>query len=174
MNSKTILRNNAKTIRKTLDMRSISEAVVSQILALDPYNSASHVMMFYPMANEINILGLLKSDKNFYFPRVNGDMLEVCPYKYGDELKKSEFNVFEPCTDAVDKSIIDIVFVPALMADKRFYRLGYGGGFYDRFLSDLNALKLVVVPEELVVDTLITDSFDVKCDGMITQKKASF
>lgn len=138
------------------------------------YNLSKHVMLFYPLSHEVNLLSLLDDDKYFYLPRVNGKELECCPYKRGDDLIISPLNIREPHCQAVDKSEIELVFTPALMADKKFNRLGYGGGFYDRFLEGLNAYKIIPIPEELLIDTLYVDSFDVCCDGVVTQKKASF
>ena len=60
------------------------------------------------------------------------------------------------------------------MADSNFYRLGYGGGFYDRFLKNLNAYKIIPIAEELLIDSLPIENIDVKCDCIVTQKKASF
>ena len=74
----------------------------------------------------------------------------------------------EPCSDSVDPNILDLVITPALMADKECYRLGYGGGFYDKFLPLCkNAYKLIVIPKQLLVDKLPRDNFDVKVDEVI-------
>lgn len=169
MDNKTYLRIKAKDIRKTLDICKVSERVVMLIRENEVYKNSKNVMLYYPLKYEINLLGLLDDDKNFYLPKVNRQNLEVCPYKKGDKLIKSGFNTMEPEKEGVDKKILDLVIVPALMADKNGYRLGYGGGFYDRFTRSGkgNFKTLCAIAKELYVESLPVESFDVKIDEII-------
>lgn len=168
MDSKSVLRTKAKDIRKTLDISNISKNIVNKIRNLDCYKSAKNIMIFYPMKYEINLLDLLNDDKSFYLPKVEGKDLLVCPYS--KNLKKSEFNVFEPDTEPVNPKTLDLIIVPALMVDKNGYRLGYGGGFYDRFLSKYPDIKTIVpIAKELVFDDISRDNWDIKIKYIITQ-----
>lgn len=172
MITKIELRKKAKQIRSSLDIEKISEKIVDNILGLDLYQKAKNIMIFYPIGHEINLLRLLKDkSKNFYLPKVYGEELLVCPYKLRDELTLSAFKTQEPITEPVDSNILDIVFVPALMVDKNKHRLGYGGGFYDRFLSKnaINASKIVAIPSELIINELPSESFDAKIDVTICE-----
>lgn len=163
MDNKTDLRVRAKSIRKTLDIARLSDNALNQIRQIKLYQNAQNVLIFHPMQYEISVLGLLKDTKNFYLPKVCGNELLVCPYS--DKLEKSEFNVCEPCSNPVNADIIELAIVPALMADKDGYRLGYGGGFYDRFLSANPHIKTIVpIAKELYVEKLPRDEFDVKID----------
>ena len=136
MQDKKELRKKAKAIRNSLDIEQISEKIVENILNLEIYKKSRHIMLFYPLSHELNLLKLLNSeDKKFYLPKVRGEELFICPYKIGDELVISKFKTKEPTTNQVDPSILDIIFVPAMMADKNMHRLGYGGGFYDKFFA---------------------------------------
>lgn len=169
MDSKIDLRIKAKSIRKDLDISKISSLAVSKIRNVDVYKEAKNVLIFYPMRYEINLLALLDDDKNFYLPKVSDKKLFICPFNKGDKLEKSCFNVNEPCTSPVDPNVLDLVIVPALMVDKCGYRLGYGGGFYDRFLSENPFLKTIVpIPKELFVEKLPVDNFDKKIDVVVT------
>lgn len=169
MDKKHDLRIFAKNLRKTLPINIISSELVKLLKSDENYKIAKNVMLFYPKEYEVNLLSILDDKKNFYFPRVKGEMLEVCPYKTGDNLLKSEFGVMEPCCDAVDPKILDLVIVPALMIDKNGYRLGYGGGFYDRFLNENrgNFKTITLLPKELYVENLPIDIFDKPVDKYI-------
>lgn len=168
MDKKTELRARAKELRKTLDMVKVSALLCEKIRNNEIYKTSKNVMLFYPMKNEVDLRGLLTDNKNFYLPRVFGRDLEVCPYKLGDKLQKSEFGVSEPVSDKVNPVVLDLVIVPALMADKNGYRLGYGGGFYDRFLAGVNAAKTIcVIPKDLLVDELPHSENDIKIDIII-------
>ena len=170
MNSKNDLRITAKKIRESLNTESISELIVSKICDNEIFKKSLNIMIFYPLENEINLLSLLKySDKNFYLPRIIDNDLEVCPYSIGDKLLISKFKTKEPLTDKINPEILDLIFVPALMADKFNYRLGYGKGFYDRFLNTTNAKTIVPIAKELIIDKLPTEQHDKKVDYVITQ-----
>lgn len=175
MTEKKKLRKTAKEIRISLDMEKMSEKIVENILKLDVYQKAQHIMFFYPLKHEVNLLKLMEEnkDKNFYLPRVKGKELLVCPYKAGDDLVTSMFWTEEPTTEAINTNILNIIFVPALMVDNNFHRLGYGGGFYDRFLSKnaTNAVKIVAIPSQLVCEKLPSESFDAKIDIIITDSR---
>ncbi len=176
MNSKSELRIKAKKIRQSLNLLKISEAIIKKIKEFDLYKESKNVMIFYPLKDEINLLPLLNDNKNFYLPRVKDNYLEVCKYVLNDELCESCYHVLEPTCAPVKDIVLDLVFVPALAADINLNRLGYGKGFYDRFLSSLkNSTKsIIVIPDELLFENIPTNENDVRCDYFITQKKASF
>ncbi len=169
MENKTDLRVKAKLIRKQLDIQLISRNIVRLIRENKTYQSAENIMIFYPAKYEINLLSLLDDNKNFYLPKVAGKDIAVCPFKDGDKLELSSFNIKEPCTNYVNPEILDLIFVPALMADKDGYRLGYGGGFYDRFLAKFPNIKTIIpVASRLLVEKLPREDFDCKADSIIT------
>lgn len=192
---KADFRISAKNIRKSLDTKAISHKICEKIRNHNIYKSSQNVMIFYPLKYEIDLLELLEDDKNFYLPKVSsitlarniilagegagvselascthaGEGILVCPYS--KNLKKSDLNILEPCTDPVNPEILDLIFVPALMVDKENYRLGYGGGFYDRFLAKYPDIKTIApIAEELIVDKLPHDEFDIKIDEIIFAK----
>ena len=167
MNMKTELRLNAKELRKNLDITRISDNAVKIIRENNFYKTSNHVMLFYPTKYEINLLALLDDEKNFYLPRVNGKNLEICTYKNGDVLKLSDLHIKEPQTEPVEPDIIDLVIVPALMVDKNKFRLGYGGGYYDRFLVDKKFKTLCVIPKELYVNDLPKEDYDIPLDEIV-------
>ncbi len=167
MNKKTELRLSAKELRKSLDIGKISASAVKSVRENNLYINSNHIMLFYPTKYEINLLELLNDEKKFYLPRVNSNDLEVCPYKKDDMLKISELHIEEPQTQPIDANIIELVIVPALMADKNNYRLGYGGGYYDRFLYGKNFNTICTLPKELYVDNLPHENYDIQIDEII-------
>lgn len=205
MLTKSELRKKAREIRHSLDMQKISEKIVENIKKNEIYKQSKHVMIFYPLKHEVNLLGLLENDnfelhskqslnqesrlglptqqqetinalnvtrdKTFYLPKVDGENMLVCPYKNGDELTESAFKTLEPITTPINPEILDLVFVPALMVDKHLHRLGYGGGFYDKFLSkhSLKSKKIVAIPSALMVEKLPSEDFDAKIDVTICE-----
>lgn len=164
MTNKTELRIIAKSIRKGLDIKNISQKLCEKISDLKEYKKAKNIMIFYPLENEIDLIPLINSEKNFYLPRINDDDLEICPYKLGDKLNLSKFKTKEPLTNGISPKILDIIILPALIVDKNNYRLGYGKGYYDRLLEKTNAITIIPIAKELITDTLPIDHHDKKAD----------
>ncbi len=166
MNNKSNYRVFAKNIRKNLDIATFSQNLIEKIRADVDYQNAKNVMIFYPLADEFDFRALVQDDKNFYLPKMVGNTLVACPYC--DDLVCGKYKIMEPCSEPVLNDILDYIIVPALLVDKNNNRLGYGAGYYDRFLKTCNnAVKVVALPKDLVVESLPTDEFDIKMDKVI-------
>jgi 5-formyltetrahydrofolate cyclo-ligase len=163
---KSQLRQNAKQIRAGLDMAAISRDLCAELRKQTYYKRAKHVMIFYPRPGEVDVRELLNDrEKSFYLPRVDDKSLKCCPF--GD-LRRSPLGIMEPCTDATDTDKLDLIIVPALMADYKGNRLGYGGGFYDRFLAANPFVpSVMLLPAALVTDELPTEPHDVQIKHLI-------
>ncbi len=169
METKQQLRKWAKTERNKLDINSISAKLVVALQVSDDYKKSKHILIFYPLDNEINLLPLLKDNsKTFYLPKIDKENLICCPFSEGDKTCLSCFKTCEPLTEPCSKDLIDLVVVPALAVDKNGYRLGYGGGFYDRFLKGFKGKTLVCIPKELIVDNIFPEKHDIKIDKIIS------
>ena len=156
--------------RKEIDMEHISSILADKLAKSNEYKSSKNIMIYYPLKNEVNLLSLLNNKtKNFYLPRIKGYELECCPYKFNDKLKPSSFHTLEPVCNACGKTELDMVIVPALAVDKEKYRLGYGGGFYDRFLKDFTGLKIVCIPQMFVFENVYKEPHDIKMDVIVTE-----
>ena len=168
--NKQQLRIWAKEERKKLDIETLSAILVRKLQKTEEYLQAKNIMLFYPLEYEINLLELLKdATKNFYLPKISGENLLCCPYKEGDKLCESCFKTKEPLTEPIEESIIDLVIVPALAVDKNNYRLGYGGGFYDRLLAKMKkTIKVACIPKEFIIDTIYSESYDESVDKVVS------
>lgn len=168
MTNKQRLRKWAKEERKKLDIDLLSQKLVEKLQETEEYAQAKNIMIFYPLKDEINLLSLLKDkSKNFYLPKIDGENLLCCPYNQNEELCESCFKTKEPITTPVEKDLIDLVIVPALAVDRNNYRLGYGGGFYDRFLVGVNVVKVVCLPKVFVLDSVYPEAYDIPMDKII-------
>ena len=148
-----------------------SSIVVSKILSSTDFKNAKNIALYFPLQGEIDITNLLKiEDKNFYLPRCHNLDLEFVKYVNHHSLVLGSFNIMEPLGESVEPEILDLIYIPALMANKRNYRLGYGKGYYDRFFSKNNckAKKIIVVPNELISDDFKEEDNDYICDSIIS------
>lgn len=149
----------------------LSLKILHKILNSFEFKNANHIALYMPIKNEIDISGLLNiSGKSFYLPRCNNFELEFVKFNNIESLKCGKFNILEPIGEKINPEILDIIYIPALMANTLCYRLGYGKGYYDKFFAknNLNAKKIIVVPKELICDDFINEEHDFKCDGIIS------
>ncbi|OFW61331.1 MAG: 5-formyltetrahydrofolate cyclo-ligase, partial [Actinobacteria bacterium RBG_19FT_COMBO_36_27] len=134
-----------------------------------------------PFRSEVNttiiIREALKSKKNIILPRVYNNKLEL--YFVTDlsiQLKNGVYNIMEPVTELCKPakiSDIDVVVVPGVSFDKKFNRLGYGGGYYDKILSHIpeKIKKIALCFDIQIVDALPVSEHDIKVDTIITETK---
>ena len=163
------LRKWAKEERKKLNIQFLSQKLVEKLKETVEYIQAKNIMIYYPLKDEVNLLSLLQDKtKKFYLPKVEGENLLCCPFNENDDLCESCFKTKEPLTEPCEKSLIDLVIVPALAVDKNNYRLGYGGGFYDRFLRETNIIKVVCLSKNLIIESVFPEQHDIKVDRVIS------
>ncbi len=163
------LRKWAKEERKKLDIQFLSQKLVEKLKETVEYKQAKNIMIYYPLKDEVNLLSLLQDKtKKFYLPKVEGENLLCCPFNENDDLCESCFKTKEPLTEPCEKSLIELAIVPALAVDKNNYRLGYGGGFYDRFLGETNIIKVVCLSKNLIVESVFPEQHDIKVDNVIS------
>ena len=147
-------------------MESLSLLLAEKLKQTEEYKNAKNIMIFYPMKDEVNLLSLLDDEtKTFYLPKIDGKNLICCRYKKGEPLCESSFHTKEPVKE--NACTPDLVIVPALACDKNNCRLGYGKGFYDRFLGANKIKSIVCIPKQLVVETIYPDEFDIPVDKII-------
>lgn len=141
------------------------------------FAKASHIASYIsygdePSTSELNA-ALLKNGKSLYLPRIIGKDLEWVQWQ-GDSCQllpsKLSKNILEPTGNAIsDKAVIELIVVPALRIDRSGYRLGQGGGFYDRALSQLKSWNIGLIhPDEISSEDLPRESFDLPLNAAAT------
>lgn len=169
--TKKELRIFAKKVGEKINSRYIGERILSSLKNTVYYRRAENIFTFYPTGFEPDTSDIFKDqNKNFFIPRIYGKEMKMSLFdenylvknKYG--ILESETNIFK--TPEKD----DLILVPALAADKNFNRLGHGCGFYDKFLKNIDAFKLVIISEKLIFDDVFSENHDEVCDGILTEK----
>ncbi len=141
------------------------------------YTHSDTVLLYYSINNEVDthplIDEILRSDKRLALPvcRENGEMI----FRYVkslDDLTEGFFSALEPkeTCEEFKGAKHAVCVIPAIAFDKRGYRIGYGKGYYDRYLTDPSIVKIGFVYDELRVDSLPKGRFDLSSDLVITEK----
>lgn len=111
------------------------------------------------------ISALLKNGKEVYLPRIEGEEIVACP---AGKTVKNSFGIEEPEGQAVSK-VASVTVIPLLAVNERGYRLGYGRGYYDRYLKGKNTLK-VGIGYSFQTDCFKENSWDIPLDIFISEK----
>jgi 5-formyltetrahydrofolate cyclo-ligase len=139
-----------------------------------------HIFLTIEEQREINtdyILNILAGkDKNIVISKSNLEDYSMTHYLLTDstKIKKNHYNIPEPDGGiAIASSTIDVVFIPLLAFDKTGNRIGYGKGFYDRFLANCKpeTLKIGLSVFEAHPDEFEVFTSDIKLDYCVTPEK---
>lgn len=177
MIDKRLLRKKIRAMRLALsdEERNVASAAVFERLEQTAaFQSASRIMMYYSLPDEVSTIDFLRKwcdRKQFFLPRVNGDLLDILPYD-DSKLQSGSFNIEEPVgNDLVDPAVLELIVIPAVAFDRKGNRIGRGKGYYDRFLKSVNAEKIGVAYHFQLSDEVIeTEEHDIPVDMVITDK----
>ncbi len=112
---------------------------------------------------------LLAEGKEVYFPRVEGKTM--APVRYtGQALRRGAFGIGEPSGEPYGGTP-DVCVLPLLAADGEFFRLGHGGGYYDRYLSGKEIYKVGLGYDFQLVGNVPHEPHDVRLDALVTDKR---
>jgi 5-formyltetrahydrofolate cyclo-ligase len=182
--NKTELRQKYKAFRNSLSENEVEEmslAIANKILILPIWeNSYFHIFLPITEHKEVNtefILHLLSGkDKEIIVSKADFETRNMTHFLLTDntKIKKNNYNIPEPVDGIeVPSPKIDVVFVPLLAYDKKGHRVGYGKGFYDKFLSQCkpDVIKIGLSffePEEIIADIF---EGDVQLNYCVTPNK---
>ena len=180
---KNALRQRFKAYRAGLneaDYAALSTAVVTRIKTLPELLQAQTVHTYWPLlpGREIDVRPLIAwlqaSGKQMVLPVVDSytdaPRLRHVRFETTAALRPNRWGIHEPIDGTrVPIDSIDVVVVPALGAGRNGHRLGYGKGYYDAFLQQLDAPTLCPVFAQCLVDRAPTEPHDVPLDILITE-----
>ncbi len=182
---KKILREKVLQKRADLSSKSIieySDIIAEKLYKMDSYKEAKTIMSFISFDSEVNTHEIIKRsishNKSIVVPITipKTKELKVSEVLDFSELELGYYNILTPKKEYIrfiDPSTIDLILVPGVVFARNGYRVGYGGGYYDRFLSKFEKKvdKIGLAFDLQVTDEVPTDSFDIPVDLIITEKE---
>lgn len=157
----------------------LDERITQKLLVTSEYSEATTVLTYVSVSSEVStrmfIECALRDGKTVAVPRcLPGHCLEFVAIASVEQLVAAPFNLLEPAKElpalTEDQKNNSICIIPALLVDTKGYRLGYGAGFYDRFLSTYPGKKICLAYQQnLSRTTLPHTAFDVAVDVVITE-----
>ena len=156
----------------------LSDNFLSQWIKFSKELSYQSIAIYYPFDNEaspLEIMNYLHSkNKEVLLPVIENDskILSFAKYDLQSELLKNHFGIFEPKDkEFVDIEEIDIVLIPCVAFNDKLFRLGMGGGFYDRTFSKKSSTVLIGMAYSFQYENeSFQEKHDIKMDYVMTQK----
>ena len=156
----------------------LSETICNKLFALGFVQNARRIMAYCTHQNEPDLMAFmhacLDSGKCVSLPYVIGEG-QMIPVDFDKECKLQEnaYGIPEPVLkNDCDPLSPDVVIVPGIAYDNRLHRVGFGGGFYDRYLASTSAVKIGVCFDAAIVSSAYADSHDVAMDMVVTEKRS--
>ncbi|MEJ8751971.1 5-formyltetrahydrofolate cyclo-ligase [Lagierella sp. ICN-221743] len=161
--------------------QSKDEIIINRFLDQGFIEKYDNIFCYVSFGSEIDngkiLSTILDSGKNLYVPYVDIDSRQMCLCQIHDiaeDLERGHYGILEPkkiLRKPVNSGIIDCVISPGVAFTRKMERIGYGGGYYDRFYSSLKKMPFIVALayDFQIVDSLPTESFDIPVDMIITE-----
>ncbi len=177
-------REAVRKIRDSMPAKEVeqkSTAIVARLLQLREYTGAKTVLFYAAKGNEVQIAAAIRDafvkGKNVLLPVTDTDnkiIYAAAIANYPDDLEKAAFGLMEPKLKNPFKGGIDLVVMPGVAFERHGHRLGYGHGYYDKFLHSLrkenpNVVAVAVAYDFQIVETLPSGSHDQRMDAIITE-----
>lgn len=160
------------------ERRRLGEGMARQLAGWEVWRRAGTVFCFYGAAREPDtrpVLALaLAAGKRLCLPRVTGPgRMEAAPAGDLAALAPGAFGIPEPSagTPPADPAELDLILLPCLAAAPDGVRLGWGGGYYDRFLAGFAGPAAVLCPEALVAPQLPAEPHDAPVGWIVTERR---
>ncbi|MDD4363003.1 MAG: 5-formyltetrahydrofolate cyclo-ligase [Atribacterota bacterium] len=183
---------NKKMIRKSiLEMRRMlssdaildkSNKIANYLIKFDKYQQSENIMLYISTKSEVQTQKIINSaqsdNKNIFIPLIikeKHDLLPSLIKNFQQELQIGDLGVYEPKINfqrVHPPEILDLVIIPGVAFTRQGYRLGRGGGYYDRFLSKLvqKTCKIALSFDFQIIEKIPVEKHDIAVDYIITEK----
>lgn len=177
--NKKMTRNTIKEMRLALKKEEVmecSKACVSKVLQFPELIEAKTVCVYMPTGNEIDTTEIIRyckeNEKRLAAPRVNGDTMEFYYFTDETDMEQGAYDIWEPTgTEAVEDEE-SLVIMPGVAFDLSCNRIGYGKGYYDRYLSAHPRMKKVALAYDFqIVGRIKREVHDVRPDVVVTESR---
>lgn len=156
------------------------QAMFDAFLALPQVQQAKTIFAFWGIPGKepdtAKLIGkLVAQGKVIGLPRMLPEhQMEVRQYCPDRPLVQVSFGISEPGEDCplMDKEEIDLILVPAVCYDRQGYRLGFGGGYYDRWLEHFTGFRAGLCREAVLQDKVPTEAHDSRVDLLLTERES--
>ncbi len=150
-----------------------SQQIHKKIKKIPEFGNAQSIGCYYPIGSEVLtqdiMLEALSEGKDVFLPKVVEKNLIFRRISGFESLEKGSFDIMEPKDDCPVTEKLDIVIVPTIGISRNGVRLGYGHGYYDRFLASTKCTSIAITFQKQFVKSIPSFEHDVKMDWVVTE-----
>ena len=151
-----------------------SSKIFSKLIKTKIISEAKSIGCYYSIGSEVQtheiIKHFLSENKSVSLPKVSQDYMSFRNIKDLSKLEKGEYDISEPKDTAAIEQKHDVILVPCVGLDNDGNRIGYGLGFYDKYLEEKDVIKIALAYSKQIVKTIPASANDVKMDWIITER----
>lgn len=154
---------------------SMSEIICDSVEHLDIFDVSENICLYMPIKNEVDVTLMFEKiwglGKKLWLPKVIGEKMCFVLYEKGSRLAHGAYNIKEPVSDiTLYADSNTLVVMPGAVFSVEHNRIGYGGGYYDRFLSACNSCHSIAVCYGFqVLDKIPFEEHDIKPELIVTE-----
>lgn len=156
-------------------MKIASKKMQKRLKKIKAFREAQKIGVYYPIGSEILtqdiIQELLSNGKEVFLPKVKGKDIEFRKIINFVSLEKGSFNILEPKEDCKKDNNLDVILVPTVGISSEGVRLGYGHGYYDRFLANYKTVSISLTLEKQIVKNIPKEKHDIIIDWIVTEDR---
>jgi len=156
-------------------MKIASDKIQKKLKKIYAFKNAQKIGAYYPIGSEIftqNIIQeLLSQAKEVFLPKVIGEKMEFRKIESFSSLEQGSFDIMEPKTDCPVDNNLDVLLVPTVGISPTGVRLGYGHGFYDKFLAENKTTTISLTLEKQIIKNIPKLEHDILIDWIVTEDK---
>lgn len=170
---KEFLRKKYKEKRDNIKNKVTKDNLIYQKVINNKDILSSKTLLIYISINSevdtIIIINYFLNTKNIAVPKIIDNNMYFCYVTNLNELTSGKYNIPEPTNENIVTDFDNaICIVPGICYDKKNYRIGYGKGYYDRFLSKNKIKTIGLCYKECMIEKIDNDKYDYKIDEVIT------
>ena len=156
------------------EVETLSGAIAGRLFASPRFKEAKTVAFYLPKGNEVDTAKMIECalalEKEVLVPATD-HKINFCRFTSFDDLVPGRFGIQEPKSHSPPSREADIVIIPGVSFGLCMHRLGYGKGYYDRYLANSPAYRIGICYDFQVVEKLPTHENDERMDEIITDKR---
>lgn len=179
MKDKAYLRKYIKDKKKSMsenEIDALSSKITKKLLSLKEYKEAQRIYAYASYNQEVRtkefIVQALKDNKSVLLPKVYGDIMKFHYISSYEELVSGAYGIPEPDNDRIDEVNSGFMLLPGLCFDESHHRMGYGGGFYDKYLSEhTQFFKAAAAYDFQIMDSIPYEEYDIPVDTVVTPER---
>jgi len=152
-----------------------SDKMQKKLKKIYAFKNAQKIGVYYPIGSEIltqNIIQeLISNGQEVFLPKVIDEKMEFRRITDFSSLEKGSFDIMEPRDDCKVNNSLDVILVPTVGISPSGVRLGYGHGFYDKFLAEHKTTTISLILEKQIIKNIPKSEHDILMDWVVTEDR---